>query len=48
MGRPRDGSRSEPRLFAAALAIIVAFWLGVSYVHGVLSPEARGFVQDLL
>ncbi|MBC7265937.1 MAG: diguanylate cyclase [Coriobacteriia bacterium] len=46
----KNGSapRNEPRLFAAALAIIVAFWLGVSYVHGVISPEGAGFWQDLL
>lgn len=48
MDRGRDGSRSEPRLFAAALTIAVAFWLGVSYVHGVLSPEGKGFLQDLI
>jgi diguanylate cyclase (GGDEF)-like protein/PAS domain S-box-containing protein len=40
--------RNEPRLFAAALAIVFIFWFAVSYVHGVLSPEGPGFVQDLL
>ncbi|MCX8007758.1 MAG: diguanylate cyclase [Coriobacteriia bacterium] len=43
-GRPNG----EPRLFAAALALIVAFWLCVSYVHGVLSPQGHGFLEDLL
>lgn len=46
--RNRMTVRGEPRLFAAALVLIVAFWLAVSYVHGVISPEGRGFWQDLI
>lgn len=48
MMKKRDAPRREPRLFAAALAVIVFFWLAMSYVHGVLSPEGRGFLDDLV
>ncbi|MCL4078634.1 diguanylate cyclase [Coriobacteriia bacterium Es71-Z0120] len=49
MRKPRGATpRNEPRLLAAALGVIILFWLAVSYVHGVLSPEGRGFLNDLL